>query len=142
MNPEVAAHPFWSEFFRRGVPMHPELAGKTPTGRNLRKIGPGIGNRIQIDVNWTPSVISLRPLSSKPQNLRPLLADRATFEREVGIPEKWNEGSASFLGITLLPAPKTEQASWSTEQQVTAALELYGRIKSYLQGQMQGAGSR
>ena len=142
MNPEVAAHPFWSEFFRRGVPMHPELAGKMPTGRNMRKIGPGIGNRIQIDVNWTPSVISLRPLSSKPQNLRTLLADRATFEREVGIPEKWNEGSASFLGITLLPAAKTEQASWSTEQQVTAALELYGRIKSYLQGQMQGAGSR
>ncbi len=116
MTPEIAAHPFWSEFFRRGVALHPELAGKTPTGHNLRKIGPGIGNQIQIDVNWTPSVISLRPLSSKPENLRPLLADRVAFEREVGIPEKWNEGSSSFLGITLLPAPKAEQASWSSER--------------------------
>lgn len=132
----VADHPFWSEFFRRGVPEHPELAGKKPTGKNMRKIGPGIGNRIQIDVNWTPSVISMRPLSSKPENLRPLLKDRASFEKEVGEPEKWNEGTESFLGITVLPASKTEQASWSAEKQVEEALILYGRIKSYLQSRM------
>lgn len=132
----VSNHPFWSEFFRRGIPDHPELDGKKPTGKNMRKIGPGIGNRIQIDVNWTPSVISMRPLSSKPENLRPLLKDRAAFEKEVGVPEKWNEGSESFLGITVLPAPKAEQAGWTTEKQVEEALILYARIKRFLQNQM------
>ena len=50
---EVANHPFWNELFRRGVPMHPELKGLNPTG-NMRMIGPHIGNKIQVDVAWTP----------------------------------------------------------------------------------------
>ena len=30
-------HPFWPLFFQKGIPLHPELAGKKPTGGN-RKI--------------------------------------------------------------------------------------------------------
>ena len=135
MKPEIANHPFWSEFFRRGVAMHPELKGLNPTG-NMRKIGPTIGNRVQIDVAWTPNKVSCRPLSSKPQNLRPLLKDRAAFEAEVGVPQKWSEGSSKHIGITVLPASAAVQESWSTEQQVTATLELYALIKKFLQRRM------
>jgi hypothetical protein len=135
LKPEIANHPFWGDFFRRGVPMHPELDGLTPTG-NMKKIGPSIGNRVQIDIDWTGNGVRLRPLSSKPDNLRPLLVDRKAFEKEVGVPEAWKEGSEKFLSITLLPAPKAIQATWSTERQVTETLELYGRIKKYLQARM------
>ena len=135
MNPEIDNHPFWGEFFRRGVPMHPELEGLTPTG-NMKKIGPSIGNRVQIDIDWTGNGVRLRPLSSKPENLRPLLVDREAFEKEVGVPEAWKDGTEKFLSITLLPAPKAIQATWSTERQVTETLELYGRIKKYLQARM------
>jgi|GEM_PF-1441626 hypothetical protein len=128
-------HPFWSEFFRRGVPMHPELEGLTPTG-NMKKIGPSIGNRVQIDIDWTGNGVRLRPLSTKPQNLRPLLVDREAFENEVGVPEVWKDGTEKFLSITLLPEPKEIQKTWSTERQVTETLELYGRIKKYLQARM------
>ena len=128
-------HPFWSELFRSGVPKHPELEGLTPTG-NMKKIGPSIGNRVQIDIDWTGNGVRLRPLSSKPDNLRPLLVDREAFENEVGVPEAWKEGTEKFLSITLLPAPKAIQATWSTERQVTETLELYGRIKKYLQARM------
>ena len=82
MNPEIENHPFWGEFFRRGVTLHPELRGLTPTG-NMRKIGPNIGNRVQIDVNWTASSVSCRPLSSVPANLHSLLIDRDSFENDV-----------------------------------------------------------
>jgi len=135
LKPEIANHPFWGDFFRRGVPMHPELEGLTPTG-NMRKIGPSLGNRVQIDVNWTASSVSCRPLSSVPSNLRRLLIDRESFENEVGVPEKWNEGSDKFLGLTLYPAPRVQQKTWSTKRQVTETLELYGRIKKYLQARM------
>ena len=135
MKPEIANHPFWGEFFRRGAPMHPELEGLRPTG-NMRKIGPTIGNRVQIDVDWTPDAVRCRPLSTVPVNLRRLLLDREAFDREVGAPEKWKDGSDSFLSLTLLPAPKPEQKHWSTERQVTEILELYGRIKKYLQARM------
>ena len=115
--------------------MHPELEGLTLTG-NMRKIGPSLGNRVQIDVNWTASSVSCRPLSSVPNNLRRLLIDRESFESEVGVPEKWNEGSDHFLGLTLYPAPRVQQKTWSTERQVTETLELYERIKKYLQERM------
>jgi len=128
---EVANHPFWSEFFRRGVPMHPELKGLNPTG-NMRKIGPNIGNSIQVDVAWTPKKVSCRPLSNKPENLRPLLRDRATFEAEVGVPQKWSEGSSEHIGVTVLPSSAADQKTWSTERQVTETLELYGRIKKFV----------
>ncbi|MDG2084763.1 MAG: hypothetical protein P8K66_07365 [Planctomycetota bacterium] len=118
-------HPFWGDFFRRGVPLHPELEGLTPTG-NMKKIGPSIGNRVQIDIDWTGNGVRLRPF----------LVDRETFENEVGVPEAWKDGSEKFLSITLLPAPKAIQKTWSTERQVTETLELYGRIKKYLQARM------
>lgn len=133
MKPEISAHPFWSEFFRRGIPLHPELADKSPTGKNMRKIAPGIGNRVQVDINWSASCVSLRPLSRKPENLRVLIQDRQAFEEQVGVPEEWSEGSSEHLGITVLPAPRSQQKSWSTERQVTEALQLYGRIKEFLQ---------
>jgi hypothetical protein len=137
---EVANHPVWSEFFRRGVPMHPELKGLHPTG-NMSKIGPNIGTRVQIVVSWTQSSVYCRPMSQAPPNLRRLLLDREGIERDVGVPKKWNEGSEEFLGLTFYPAPREEQKSWSTEQQVTELLPLYGRIKKYLQARMRSLDS-
>ena len=118
--------------------MHPELEGKTPTGGpdGMRKIGPSIGNRVQIDIDWTGNGVRLRPLSTTPENLRPLLVDREAFENEVGVPEAWKEGTEKFLSITLLPAPKAEQKTWSTERQVTETLELYGRIKKFVRARI------
>ena len=115
--------------------MHPELKGLNPTG-NMRKIAPQIGNKIQVDIAWTPNKVSCRPLSSQPENLRPLLEDRAAFEAEVGAPQKWSEGSTEHLGVTVLPSSAAAQKTWSTERQVTENLELYGRIKKYLQARM------
>ena len=104
--------------------MHPELKGLHPTG-NMSKIGPNIGTRVQIVVSWSQSSVYCRPMSQAPPNLRRLLLDREGIERDVGVPKKWNEGSEEFLGLTFYPAPREEQKSWSTEQQVTELLPLY-----------------
>lgn len=134
MTPEIANHPFWSELFRLGVPMHPEIQGLTPTNPEKKtKIAPTIVNRIQVDICWSAKGgVTCILLSGKPDNLKPYLVDRDAFQFEVGTPKKWSEGSSKYLGVSIKPAPAKVQESWSETRKAEEALKLYGKMKKFI----------
>jgi len=126
-------HPFWSSFFDLGVPFHPELANKKPTGGG-RKIGPTILPGIQIDVAHSTQGVSCRLLSSKPEKLKPLLKLKSQFEKAIDGEIEWNDGNKnrSHLSVTVRPASKLEQQSWTIEEKAGNLLKLYGQIKQFV----------
>ncbi|MDE0958791.1 MAG: hypothetical protein OSB12_09155, partial [Planctomycetota bacterium] len=126
-------HNFWSFFFIRGVPIHPELANKKPTGGG-RKIGPTILPGIQIDVAYSSRGVSCRLLSMKPEKLKPLLKLKSQFSEAVDGEIEWNDGSKnrSHLSVTVRPASNREQQGWSIEEKVVRLLKLYGQIKKFV----------
>lgn len=134
MTPEIANHPFWSEIFRLGVPMYPEIQGLTPTKPGKpAKIAPTIINSIKVDILWSAKGgVTCILLSGKPGNLKPYLEDREAFQDEVGIPKKWSEGSSKYLGVSIKPAPAKAQESWSETRKAEEALKLYGKMKKFI----------
>jgi hypothetical protein len=126
-------HPFWPTFFDRGVPFHPELANKKPTGGG-RKIGPTILPGIQIDVAYSSRGVSCRLLSMKPEKLKPLLKLKSQFSEAVDGEIEWNDGSKnrSQLSVTVRPASNLEQQGWPIEEKVARLLKLYGQIKQFV----------
>ena len=132
-SPEKSSHPFWPIFFAQGVPFHPELENKTPTGGG-RKIGPTILPGIQIDVAYSTRGVSCRLLSGKPEKLKPLLKLKERFAAAVDGEIEWNDGNKnrSHLSVTVRPASNLEQQSWSIEEKAGKLLRLYGQIKMFI----------
>lgn len=134
MTQHSVPHPFWSEIFRLSAEEFPEIQGLTPTNpEKMNKIAPTIVNRIQVDIWWSAKGgVTCILLSGKPENLKPYLVDREAFQKEVGIPKRWSEGSAKYLGISVKPASEKVQESWSETRKAEEALKLYGKMKKFI----------
>ena len=134
MPPSTSDSPFWSELFRIASSEHPEIINLTPTDPDKkRKIAPTIVRNIQVDIQWSSrNGVTCSLLSRKPECLKPYLVDREAFEREVGIPTEWSEGSSKHLGVPVKPAPPAIQKSWSMTRQAEEAVKLYGEMKRFI----------
>ncbi len=134
MTHNTSEHPFWSEFFRIGSPQFPELIGRNPTDPEKKvKINPTIFTNIKVDIRWSQrNGVTCILLSGKPECLKPYLVDQEAFEREVGIPTEWSEGTSKHLGVPVKPAPPEIQRSWSLTRQAEEAVKLYGEMKRFI----------